>query len=336
MKTSDSQHRTIRSISRNEDQKCCYRAINSQGIRVLWEITSACNLKCDFCLVEKKYKTLPLERALEIARDLIDAGAEKFLLSGGEPLLYPHIWELLTFLLDRGVLVKLLTNGTIHNHAVYDLIRNNVSMEVSLSIQTVDEALADEVFRSTGSFRKIVEAIDQLPKERLNVITVFNTMTQNYIEEVIDWVANRGIPCLSIINVFKDPTSLARFRDDCRVYRVDHSRVARLFELIARKREEYCGRMVIRTTQFTGDPHEKCGAGRSVLYVDSTGCLLPCTLTDNTRYRDVVRNMSVKDALRYYRESLPPLPASSCVTLLTQQRPDPLLSVPGQPAVGDS
>ena len=63
--------------------------MESQGTRVLWELTSACNLKCDFCLVEIKGRHLPIDSALAIADELVEARVDKVLLSGGEPLLHP-------------------------------------------------------------------------------------------------------------------------------------------------------------------------------------------------------------------------------------------------------
>jgi MoaA/NifB/PqqE/SkfB family radical SAM enzyme len=315
---------TIRSITRNEDQVCCYRSINSDGIRVLWEVTSACNLKCDFCLVEIKRKPVPVERALQMASDLIDCGVEKFIVTGGEPLVYKGIDELLDYLASRDVLVKLLTNGTIHNEHVFGLVQNTPAMEVSLSLQTVVPERADRIFRRAGAFARIVETIAILPKERLNIITAVSTMNQDEVEDVIDWVADKGIPCISVINIFKDPSSPARFRDDCRDYRIETGRVRALFELVERKRAQYRGRMVIRTTQFHGSGEEQCGAGRSVLYMDSTGCLLPCTLTENSAFRERAQGMSIKEAVRYYRDELPSLPDSSCVQLLklgTPSRP---------------
>ena len=44
----------VRSVLQTEDQICCYRSITSSGVRVLWEITSAGNDRCDFCLGEIK------------------------------------------------------------------------------------------------------------------------------------------------------------------------------------------------------------------------------------------------------------------------------------------
>jgi MoaA/NifB/PqqE/SkfB family radical SAM enzyme len=318
---------SVRSITRNEDQVCCYRSIDSSGARVLWEITSACNLKCDFCLVEIKRKPVPIERALAMAADLIDGGVDKFIVSGGEPLVYKGIETLLEYLVGRDVLVKLLTNGTVPNERVFDLVRSTPGMEVSLSLHTVVEADADAIFRREGAFRSIARTIDQLPRERMNIITAVGTMNVGVVEDVIDWVADRGIPCISVINIFKDPSSPARFRDDCRDYRIETDRVAALFELIERKREQYRGRMAIRTTQFRGTGEERCGAGRSVLYLDSTGCLLPCTLTENTELRERVRGMPIPEILRYYRDELSDMPDSSCVRLFQiadRQAPAPL------------
>ena len=76
---------TTRSLVRNEDQFCIYRSVESAGTRVLWELTSACNLKCEFCLVEMKRRQLPAD-ALRIADELVAARVDKVLLSGGEPL----------------------------------------------------------------------------------------------------------------------------------------------------------------------------------------------------------------------------------------------------------
>lgn len=308
-----------RSLYRNEDQKCCYRAIDSRGTRVLWEITSACNVECDFCLVEKKHRTIPLSRALELAGTLIDAGVEKFLLSGGEPLLYPAIEPLLDYLVERNVLVKLLTNGTVHLPRVFDLIRRTPSMEVSLSIQSIDEATSDRIFKRPGSWAKLLDTIRLLPRDRLNIITTFSTMNRQEVESVIDWVAAQGIRCLSITNVFQETTAPARFMENCLVYKAEEREIAKFFELLDRKRAEYRDRLIIRTTQFTGAPTETCEAGRSVLYIDATGALLPCTLTQNAPYRALNETLSVTELLAYYRERLPALPPSSCVPLFTGQ-----------------
>ena len=73
--------------------------------------------------------------------------------------------------------------------------------------------------------------------------------------------------------------------------------------------------MVIRTTQFRGCEGEECGAGRSVLYIDALGRLLPCTLTDNTAWRGRADGIGIGEAMDMYAREITDLPASSCVEL---------------------
>lgn len=309
-----------RSILQAEDQICCYRSITSAGVRVLWEITSACNLRCDFCLVEIKRTQVSLERALGIADALVARGVDKVLLSGGEPLVFKGVEQVIRRLTDGGVLVKLLTNGTVANETVFRMIEADPTLEVSLSILSVRPAKADAIFRRAGAWAKLCATLDRLPPRQVNIITACSTENEDEIEEIIDWVAARGIPGISVINVFKDPSSPARFREDCREYRIPAGHVDRLYARLAKKRAEYAGRLVIRTTQFRGCAGETCGAGRSVLYIDALGRLLPCTLTDNRLWRDRVAGLDVGAAMDLYARELPELPQSSCVPLLTAAR----------------
>ena len=311
----------VRSVLQTEDQICCFRSITSAGVRVLWEITSASNLRCDFCLVEMKRKHVPLDQALGIADALVDRGVDKVLLSGGEPLVYRGVDQVMRRLIDGGVLVKLLTNGTVQNEAVFGMIETDPTIEVSLSILSVRPDKADAIFRRPGAWSKLCATLDRLPPAQVNIITAVSTENYDEVEEILDWVAARGIPGISVINVFKDPSSPARFRDDCRDYAVERSMVDRLFDRLEVKRREYAGRMVIRTTQFRGCGGEVCGAGRSVLYIDALGRLLPCTLTDNTVWRQRAEGLSVGAAMDMYARDIGDLPASSCSELLRAQPP---------------
>lgn len=309
----------VRSVLQTEDQICCYRSITSAGVRVLWEITSACNLRCDFCLVEMKRSQLPLPRAIAIADALIERGVDKVLLTGGEPLVYKGVEHVMRHLVERGVLVKLLTNGTVENEAAFAMVEANPRIEVSMSILSVRPDHADAIFGRPGAWAKLEATIARLPPEQINIITAVSTDNYDEVEEIIDWVAARGIPGISVINVFKDPSSAARFRPDCRDYRIEDQRIPALFELLARKRREYAGRTVIRTTQFRGCGGEDCGAGKSVLYIDSLGRLLPCTLTENSVWRARVEGMEIGEAMDLYRREIIGLPASSCAALLGRQ-----------------
>jgi MoaA/NifB/PqqE/SkfB family radical SAM enzyme len=311
---------TTRSVVQEEDQFCIYRSVTSAGTRVLWELTSACNLKCEFCLVEIKRHHLPAAEALKVADQLVAAGVDKVLISGGEPLLHPAVEPVMRRLSEGGVLVKLLTNGTVPHQAAFDLIRASQSIEVSLSVPTADPRQADEIFRAEGTLAHIAATIAELPAARLNVICAVSQANVAGVEAVVDWVADRGVPCLSLTDIFKDPESRARFRDDCRDLRIDADQRRDLFELVARKRAQYRGRLAIRTTQFVHRPQEVCMAGKTVFYLDALGTLSPCTVTENGPWRSATAGMTVGEAIAYYRRTLDGPPHSSCSAHLAAAR----------------
>lgn len=76
-------------------------------------LTNRCNLRCQGCWVatDAPPADLDLESACRLIRSARRRGARFFGLLGGEPLLYPHLWELLARF--RDCTFQLLTNGTL-------------------------------------------------------------------------------------------------------------------------------------------------------------------------------------------------------------------------------
>jgi MoaA/NifB/PqqE/SkfB family radical SAM enzyme len=311
------------SVVRNEDQICCYRSINSAGVRALWEIVRGCNLRCGFCLVPDGGRGLPLERTQQIARELIEAGIKKVLLSGGEPLLYKPIDQIIEYLVNAGALVKLLTNGTVHREAVFKLIERWQQIELSVSLESAQSKVNDAVFGRAGSHARIMALFDRIPAARIHVNVVCSTLNTGELGELLDWAADRGVGSVSLINVFQNPKVEGRFTADCRSYGLSREQQSRVLVLVNRKRIEHSGRLVIRTINFlSGIGCETCGAGRSIIYINAEGSILPCTLTDNTPYEATTRGMTIGEALDWFQQAVPALPESSCSAALGRQARD--------------
>ena len=92
------------------------------------ELTPMCNMNCDMCYVrlsreemDNQGKMLSLERWLELAREMKDAGVLFVLLTGGEPLLYPWFKELYLELLNMGMVVTVNSNGTLSKVSSRDM-----------------------------------------------------------------------------------------------------------------------------------------------------------------------------------------------------------------------
>lgn len=85
-----------------------------------FELTPTCTLNCDMCfirtersVVERHGGLSPLQQWLDWAEQLQDMGTLFILLTGGEPMLYPHFKELYTRLREMGFILTLNTNGTL-------------------------------------------------------------------------------------------------------------------------------------------------------------------------------------------------------------------------------
>lgn len=84
--------------------------------------TNACNENCYYCHYKNSYLQLgnyrpndmiPREKMLEIVDDLAEIGTKAVAFSGGgEPTIYPYINETLQRVLDKGIDLAIITNGT--------------------------------------------------------------------------------------------------------------------------------------------------------------------------------------------------------------------------------
>lgn len=78
---------------------------------VCWCVTSRCNECCKFCYRFNNYKELSLQDNLYILSVLKRLNVKEISFTGGEALLYPHLFELMSQTHKYGIKNKLITNG---------------------------------------------------------------------------------------------------------------------------------------------------------------------------------------------------------------------------------
>jgi len=104
-----------KSNCRNYSINTPIKPINNILPSVNWHITKKCNFDCKYCFAGFKdvKGMLPKEIALEIPRQLKDLGVEKLNFAGGEPMLYPHLMEVLKEAKSCGLTVSMVSNGSL-------------------------------------------------------------------------------------------------------------------------------------------------------------------------------------------------------------------------------
>lgn len=134
---------------------------------VFWETTAGCNLRCVHCrritLADQLTpQDLTTEEAFRLIDELAAVGRPVFVLSGGEPLFRPDIYEIARYAADAGLPVALATNGTLIDADVAERIRASGIQRVSISFDGMDAATHDAFRGLAGSFDAAVRGFQAL------------------------------------------------------------------------------------------------------------------------------------------------------------------------------
>jgi len=167
---------------------------------VQWHLITACGNSCRHCYIDKKRKSLPLEKMQAIVDDLKQTIAIwschlTVSFSGGDPLLYPHFFRLLNYLkkeipnCDIRILgnPELLTHEIIEKLKDYDLFYYQISLDGGREVH--------DYFRYPGSFDESVKKLRLLMASRIKT-AVMSTVSKdniNKIPDLVDLVAETGV-----------------------------------------------------------------------------------------------------------------------------------------------
>ena len=132
------------------------------GPVVIWNLIRRCNLSCRHCYstsLDIDFKDeLTTEQIKSTIDDLDIARVPVIILSGGEPLLRPDIFEITAYAKAQGFYVALSTNGTLINEDNIEQIKAAEYQYVGISIDGL-EAFHDHFRRLEGSFKTSMHAI---------------------------------------------------------------------------------------------------------------------------------------------------------------------------------
>ncbi|MDH5613327.1 MAG: heme d1 biosynthesis radical SAM protein NirJ [Gammaproteobacteria bacterium] len=158
------------------------------GPVVIWNLIRRCNLTCKHCYATSADKNFPGELSTEQVNGVMDNlksfGVPVLILSGGEPLMRPDIFEISHRAKDMGFYVGLSTNGTLISE---DNIQNIVDVGynyVGISIDGMRET-HDNFRRKQGSFDEAMNGIRLCHEAGIKVGLRF-TLTQDNKQDFPD------------------------------------------------------------------------------------------------------------------------------------------------------
>lgn len=156
---------------------------------VFWELTSACNLKCVHCRACPIYQRSPEDLTTEEGKTLIEQIASfakpVLVLSGGEPLVRPDVFELARHGASMGLRIALATNGTLVTPEVARQIKDSGIQRVSVSIDGASAKSHDEFRRVPGAFDEAWRGIEIIKAAGVP-FQINTTVTKHNIAEIPD------------------------------------------------------------------------------------------------------------------------------------------------------
>ena len=153
---------------------------------IAWELTNACNLTCIHCRADAIKKPGPDELSTEEAKHFVDELMEYkpiIILTGGEPLLRPDVYEIAQYATDKGFRVVLATNGTLLTPEIVKRLKDVGIQRVSISIDGSSKETHDTFRGEQGAFEGALHGIELLKKEGLP-FQINTTITKRNLDEI--------------------------------------------------------------------------------------------------------------------------------------------------------
>jgi radical SAM protein with 4Fe4S-binding SPASM domain len=162
----------------------------------VWEITLTCNLACNHCgsrAGDARHDELTTDEALDLVRQLHEAGIKEITLIGGEAYLRPDWLTIAQAIADRGILCTMVTGGLGINRVLAGKIAAAGIGSVSLSLDGL-AATHDPLRGVPGSWSAAMAALGHLREAGvlISVNTQINALTKDELPALYEHVRDAG------------------------------------------------------------------------------------------------------------------------------------------------
>ncbi len=160
-------------------------------------VCSDCFMRCRMCTMWQKSNNKERlavgqwQGIITGLKDIMDPGGE-ICFTGGEPLLYEGIFELIDHASALGFRTGLNTNGYLIDRKVIGEILRSRLWSITISLESRREPAHDFMRGIPGSYRKVIEAIDGLsvayPQLNIGLAAVISAANLDDLADLVSWV----------------------------------------------------------------------------------------------------------------------------------------------------
>lgn len=138
----------------------------------VFEITQKCNLQCIHCYVNRypRGEELSLNEIFSLIQEFADCGMTYNLeLTGGEPLMHKHFFEIAEHVRKLGFYTRILTNATLITEEIADRIAALSPYRIAVTLYGHNESIYKKISGRPGMFRAAIAGLRALSTRKLPV-----------------------------------------------------------------------------------------------------------------------------------------------------------------------
>lgn len=160
-------------------------------MRVFWEITNKCNLKCIHCY--NHLENSQDSNFREVINKYIDLRVKHVIIAGGEPFCLDYLVDVLKELKEKNISSNLITNGTLITKELMIQLIQIKYLNITISVDGLEKQ--HDLIRGRGSFEHVLKNIEMLIRHNFNIDISLTINKLNYksIPEIIDFFKRKKI-----------------------------------------------------------------------------------------------------------------------------------------------
>ena len=162
-------------------------------------LTKLCNFQCSYCFSKCNNHLGKEELAIEkfelIIKQLKARGVKYVILSGGEPLLYRNIYQVIEKLIYNSFEISLCTNAYYASDEVCKKLHKLGLRKVTISLDAIDKESFEDITNRSNTYDFVIKGISNFVNNdfMVTINTVVNNTDFKYFEKIISFSEQLGV-----------------------------------------------------------------------------------------------------------------------------------------------
>ena len=285
----------------------------SAPLRVFLDFTYACNLRCKHCFTcsgNKKDDELSFEQKKCIIDQMVDMGAYRISLAGGEPLISKEFFPFVEYARSKGIDVSFTTNGTLITKDIIKRLNELQIRTITISLEGSNKEDNDTI-RGTGSFDRVMKNLLLLSEYYEGTVALRMTMMRHNISKADEFISlAEKMGCKKVKFNAMRMTGRAEENSDLLLSPKEYVDFVKKMELYKPEKVK----VILPLNPFQKEPYDfieelgfGCVAGKDCMTISPEGFVRPCSQLDFNYADGNCKSHTLKDIwengkyFNYYR-----------------------------------